>query len=85
MQDVILCLINILLFNQYTFCWQNYAPSFLSMDVEGRVIRFDSFSKVLSAGIRIGFVTGPKPLIRNIALHMQASILHASSLSQVSD
>ncbi|MCL4131115.1 UNVERIFIED_CONTAM: hypothetical protein GTU68_015955, partial [Idotea baltica] len=62
---------------------KNFAPSFLSLDVDGRVLRFDSFSKVLSSGIRLGFVTGPAPLIRAISLHMQASILHASSLSQV--
>jgi len=58
-------------------------PSFLSIDVEGRVLRFDSFSKVLSSGLRLGFVTGPPTLIDRINLHMQASVLHASSLSQV--
>lgn len=58
-------------------------PSFLSMDTEGRVVRFDSFSKILSSGIRLGFVTGPKPIIDRIVLHMQVSVLHASSLSQV--
>ena len=35
------------------------------------MIRFDSFSKILSSGIRIGFVTGPKPLIERLVLHMQ--------------
>ena len=59
------------------------APSFLSLDTEGRVLRFDSFSKVLSSGMRLGFVTGPKPLVDRINLHMQVSVLQASSLSQV--
>ncbi len=27
-------------------------PSFLSMDEDGRVMRFDSFSKIFSSGIR---------------------------------
>jgi len=58
-------------------------PSFFNMDTEGRVVRFDSFSKILSSGIRLGFVTGPKPLIERLVLHMQVSVLHASSLSQV--
>jgi len=58
-------------------------PSFFSLDKEGRVVRFDSFSKILSSGIRLGFVTGPKPIIERIVLHMQVSVLHASSLSQV--
>ncbi|XP_068230473.1 kynurenine/alpha-aminoadipate aminotransferase, mitochondrial-like [Palaemon carinicauda] len=62
---------------------EDFPPSFLSMDTDGRVLRFDSFSKVLSSGIRIGFVTGPKPLVQRILLHKQVSILHASSLSQV--
>lgn len=62
---------------------ENRPNSFLSMDIEGRVIRFDSFSKVLSSGLRLGFVTGPPPIIERINLHMQASVLHASSLSQV--
>lgn len=53
------------------------------MDIDGRVIRLDSFSKVLSSGLRIGFATGPKPLIRSLELSIQANVLHASSLSQV--
>ena len=50
--------------------------SFLSIDVEGRVLRFDSFSKVLSSGVRLGFVTGPQPLVDRIVLHMQVIRIH---------
>ncbi|XP_071452803.1 kynurenine/alpha-aminoadipate aminotransferase, mitochondrial-like [Hetaerina americana] len=57
--------------------------SFLSIDTEGRVIRFDSFSKVFSSGLRLGFITGPRPLMQVVEYHMQASVLHTSSLSQV--
>ncbi|XP_075053823.1 kynurenine/alpha-aminoadipate aminotransferase, mitochondrial isoform X2 [Mixophyes fleayi] len=60
-----------------------WAPSFLSMDVDGRVIRADSMSKILSSGLRIGFLTGPKPLIDRIILHMQVSTLHTSTFTQV--
>ncbi|KAL5022207.1 hypothetical protein ScPMuIL_001362 [Solemya velum] len=60
-----------------------YVPSYLSMDVDGRVIRFDSFSKLISSGIRLGFVSGPEPIINKLALHMQTSVMHASGLSQV--
>ncbi|XP_063776703.1 kynurenine/alpha-aminoadipate aminotransferase, mitochondrial isoform X2 [Pseudophryne corroboree] len=60
-----------------------WAPSFLSMDVDGRVIRADSMSKILSSGLRIGFLTGPKPLIDRIILHMQVSTLHTSAFTQV--
>ncbi|XP_071512463.1 kynurenine/alpha-aminoadipate aminotransferase, mitochondrial-like isoform X2 [Panulirus ornatus] len=62
---------------------KDFHPSFLSMDTDGRVLRFDSFSKVLSSGLRVGFVTGPKPLIQRILLHKQVSILHAPAMSQV--
>jgi len=57
--------------------------SFLSMDTEGRVLRFDSFSKIMSSGLRVGFVTGPATLVNRIELHMQTSSMHTSSLSQV--
>lgn len=57
-------------------------PSLLSMDVDGRVLRFDSFSKLLSAGLRIGTVTGPKELVDALGLHAQASCLHTSGVSQ---
>jgi len=58
------------------------SKSLFSMDVEGRVMRFDSFSKILSSGLRLGFVTGPSPLINRINLHTQASNLHPSGISQ---
>ena len=57
-------------------------PSFLSMDVEQRVLRFDSMSKILSSGLRIGFVTGASALLRAIELHMQSTVLHTSGVSQ---
>jgi kynurenine/2-aminoadipate aminotransferase len=60
-----------------------WKPSYLSLDTDGRVIRFDSFSKILSGGCRLGFCTGPKPLIERIVLHMQATSLHASGMSQI--
>jgi kynurenine/2-aminoadipate aminotransferase len=46
------------------------------MDVDGRVIRFDSLSKVLSSGIRLGYVTGPKQLIEPIIYHMQVLFIY---------
>lgn len=57
-------------------------PSFLSMDVDGRLLRFDSTSKLVAAGIRLGWVTGPAPLVQRIELNLQAQSLHASALSQ---
>ncbi|OQR82886.1 hypothetical protein ACHHYP_15395 [Achlya hypogyna] len=56
--------------------------SFLSMDVDGRVLRFDSFSKILSSGLRVGTVMGPTPLVERLNLHTQSANLHSSGLSQ---
>ncbi|OCF32127.1 aromatic amino acid aminotransferase I [Kwoniella heveanensis BCC8398] len=41
-------------------------PSFLSMDTDGRVIRIDSFSKIVAPGSRLGFITGHKTLVEKI-------------------
>ena len=57
-------------------------PSFFSADIDGRVIRFDSMSKIISAGLRVGFATGPPELIERMELHHQATLLHASGVSQ---
>eukprot|EP01114_Cavostelium_apophysatum_P017834 TRINITY_DN5385_c0_g1_i1.p1 TRINITY_DN5385_c0_g1~~TRINITY_DN5385_c0_g1_i1.p1 ORF type:complete len:426 (-),score=84.91 TRINITY_DN5385_c0_g1_i1:15-1292(-) len=57
--------------------------SLLSMDKDGRVLRFDSFSKIMSSGLRLGWVTGPKVLVERIQLDQQASALHPCGLSQV--
>nr|XP_044986542.1 kynurenine/alpha-aminoadipate aminotransferase, mitochondrial isoform X2 [Jaculus jaculus] len=66
-------------FIQFSKPW---IPSFLSMDVDGRVIRADSFSKVLSSGLRVGFMTGPKSLIQRIVLHTEVSTLQPCTFSQ---
>jgi kynurenine/2-aminoadipate aminotransferase len=60
-----------------------FETSFLSMDTEGRVLRFDSMSKVLGGGLRVGWCTGPSELVRQIHLHMQATALSGSGLAQV--
>lgn len=38
-------------------------PSFLSVDVDARVIRMDSFSKFTGPGFRLGWLTGPEKLM----------------------
>uniref|UniRef100_H0WY88 Kynurenine/alpha-aminoadipate aminotransferase, mitochondrial n=1 Tax=Otolemur garnettii TaxID=30611 RepID=H0WY88_OTOGA len=63
--------------------FKSWAPTFLSMDVDGRVIRADSFSKVLSSGLRVGFLTGPRPLIQRVVLHTEVSALHPSTFNQL--
>ncbi|EIW84421.1 PLP-dependent transferase [Coniophora puteana RWD-64-598 SS2] len=48
----------------------------------GRVLRFDSFSKLISAGMRMGWVSGPTPILNAIDMHSGISSVHSSSLSQ---
>lgn len=53
------------------------------MDTDGRVLRMDSFSKIVSAGLRVGYVTGPVQLLNRIVWHMQASVLCPPGITQV--
>ncbi|XP_066947433.1 kynurenine/alpha-aminoadipate aminotransferase, mitochondrial-like [Macrobrachium rosenbergii] len=62
---------------------EKLAPSFLSLDTDGRVLRMDSFSKIVSAGLRVGYVTGPVQLLNRIVWHMQASVLCPPGITQV--
>ena len=49
---------------------KSLAKTFLSLDTDGRVIRMDSFSKVLAPGSRLGWITGSKKLLSAyLALH----------------
>ena len=38
-------------------------PSFLSLDEDGRVVRLDTFSKLLAPGFRLAWVTAPSPFV----------------------
>ncbi|KAG9314942.1 PLP-dependent transferase [Chiua virens] len=61
-------------------------PSYFTLELEtpelGRVIRFDSFSKILSAGMRMGFASGPKPILDAMDVYTGFSNLQGSTLMQ---
>ncbi|KAJ1665090.1 hypothetical protein EV178_003529 [Coemansia sp. RSA 1646] len=57
-------------------------PSLLSIDTDGRVIRLDSFSKVLAPGLRCGWITAPKYITDKIQFHNETSIQQPAGLSQ---
>ena len=58
------------------------AKTFLSIDTEGRVIRLDSFSKVLAPGTRLGWITASKKLLKPyLSLH-EMTIQAPSGFSQ---
>lgn len=57
-------------------------PKMLTMNPDG-VIYMGSFSKILTPGIRLGYVVGPAPLIRKLEQAKQAADLHTSTLTQM--
>jgi len=66
---------------------KNRAPSYFSLEKSdggqtGRVVRFDSLSKIISSGIRLGFVTGPNRILEIINLHTSNTNLQPSSVTQ---
>lgn len=42
---------------------RSLVPSYLSLDVDGRVCRFESFSKVVSPGSRVGWIVASEQVI----------------------
>jgi 2-aminoadipate transaminase len=57
-------------------------PKLLNMNPEG-VIHMGSFSKVLTPGIRLGYVVGPQPLVRKLEQAKQATDLHTAQITQM--
>ncbi|MBC7455817.1 MAG: PLP-dependent aminotransferase family protein [Massilia sp.] len=57
-------------------------PKLLNMHPDG-VVYMGSFSKVLTPGIRLGYVVAPLPLLRRLELAKQAADLHTSQLTQM--
>jgi 2-aminoadipate transaminase len=57
-------------------------PRMLNMNPEG-VVYMGSFSKVLTPGIRLGYVVAPLPLARKLELAKQAADLHTATLTQL--
>ncbi|KNG52857.1 aromatic amino acid aminotransferase 1 [Stemphylium lycopersici] len=62
---------------------QSLVPSLLSMDTDGRVMRLDSFSKVISPGSRIGWVTASQQIIERFKAHAGLSTQGPSGISQL--
>ncbi|KAJ2714096.1 hypothetical protein H4R19_001910 [Coemansia spiralis] len=57
-------------------------PSLLSLDTDGRVIRLDSFSKILAPNLRCGWITAPTYLLDRLQILNESTILQPSGLSQ---
>lgn len=58
-------------------------PTIKSLDTEGRVLYCSSFSKILSAGMRIGFVCGHRDLVSKIVVVKQVNDVHTNIFFQI--
>lgn len=56
--------------------------SFLELDVDGRVVRIDSFSKVLAPGVRLGWVTASNQIIERLLRIHEVTIQAPSGFTQ---
>lgn len=58
-------------------------PSLLSMDIDGRVIRLDSFSKLIAPGMRLGWITASEQIVERFVRHGEVSTQNPSGPSQL--
>ncbi|KAI0898644.1 PLP-dependent transferase [Annulohypoxylon nitens] len=62
---------------------QGLVPSLLSIDVDGRVMRMDSFSKVVVPGSRVGWITATEQIVDRYIRHAECCSQGPSGISQI--
>ncbi len=58
-------------------------PTVKSIDTEGIVVYTSSFSKILSSGMRVGYLCGPKQIIDRCVVVKQANDVHTNLFFQM--
>ena len=58
------------------------APPLAALDARALVVYLGTFSKTLAPGLRVGWIAGPRELIRSLTIAKQAADLHSGSLTQ---
>lgn len=58
-------------------------PTLKSLDTEGRVIYAGSFSKILSPGMRLGYIIAPTPICEKVEILKQVNDVHTPVLTQL--
>ncbi len=58
-------------------------PTYKSFDADGIVIYCSSFSKILSAGMRVGYVCGPREIISKMVVAKQVEDVHTNLFFQM--
>lgn len=57
-------------------------PSIKSFDKDGHVVFMGSFSKIISPGLRVGYMAGTQEIIRKCTIGKQSTDVHTSNLTQ---
>ncbi len=57
-------------------------PSIKSFDREGWVVFLGSFSKIISPGLRVGYMAGDERILRKCAIGKQSADVHTANLNQ---
>jgi 2-aminoadipate transaminase len=57
-------------------------PPLAALDDASVVVHLGTFSKTLAPGMRLGWLVGPKDLVRAVAIVKQAADLHTATLAQ---
>ncbi len=58
-------------------------PTIKSLDTDGIVVYSGSYSKVLSAGMRIGFICGPEEIVQKMVVAKQVEDVHTNIFFQM--
>ncbi|KAK9368395.1 pyridoxal phosphate-dependent transferase [Lipomyces kononenkoae] len=68
--------------DKYNKFLSKLVTSYLSLDVDGRVLRLDSFSKVMAPGTRLGWIVAQEPFIERLTRQNEVSIQTPAGFSQ---
>jgi len=69
-------------YGELRFAGEN-VPTIKSFDEDGLVIYCSSFSKILSAGMRVGFVCGPSEIVQKMVVAKQVEDVHTNNFFQM--
>ena len=69
-------------YGELRFAGEN-VPTIKSFDTEGIVLYCSSFSKILSAGMRVGFIRGPREIIQKMVIAKQVEDVHTNNFFQM--
>ena len=62
--------------------WGDPLPAIKSFDRDGWVVFLGSFSKIISPGMRVGFIAGEQAIIRKCTVGKQSTDVHTANLTQ---